>query len=226
MFIIANGKVQDPQFDIPCGSFVIAANGGARHCLASDIFPDVVIGDFDSLSDGELSRLKNAGSKLIRYPTDKDETDLELALTYAIDQGGSEITLLGLLGGRWDMSFANIFLLASNRFNDIRLRIIDGNTQMFILRGGDTLKLCGNLGETVSIIALSTETSGITYAGLEWPLDDASIEFGSPRGVSNRMSSENASIRLNSGVLLVIIIHQSTNDPSIHGSEFKKINLK
>jgi thiamine pyrophosphokinase len=222
MFIIANGNIQDSQIDIPEGSFVIAANGGARYCLVSGILPDVVIGDFDSLGDGELSRLKTSGAKLIRYPMDKNETDLELALTYAIDHGASEITLLGLLGGRWDMSFANIFLLASPRFNDIRLRIIHGNTLMHILRGGDTLELFGYPGDIVSVIPLSAETSGITYTGLEWSLDDASIDLGSSRGVSNRMSSEKASICLKSGVLLISIIHQSTTDPTIHGSELKK----
>jgi thiamine pyrophosphokinase len=220
MLICANGDITHSRIYKPEGSIVIAADGGARHCMASGIIPHVVIGDFDSLTGDELARLENSGAKIIRYPTDKDETDLELALTYAVEHGASVITFLGLLGGRWDMSFANILLLSSPRFQELHFRIIVGDTEMFILHGGDTLDLGGIPGDTVSVIPLSNRTTGITYTGLEWPLEDASIDFGSPRGVSNRMSSENAQIYLDSGVLLVIIIHQPSSDQSPGFSEF------
>ncbi len=212
MIIIANGNIARSNIDPPADSIVIAADGGARHCLKLGIKPQVVIGDFDSLTRDELATFEKSGTKLIRYPVDKDETDLELALEYAVDNGANDITLLGLLGGRWDMSFANILLLSSPRFEGVNFHIIDGNTEMFILRGSNKLELGGIPGDTVSVIPLSKETNGITYTGLEWPLEDGSIDFGSPRGVSNRLSSEIARIHLNSGVLFVIITHQMISD--------------
>jgi thiamine pyrophosphokinase len=80
MIIIANGNIARSNIDPPADSIVIAADGGARHCLKLGIKPQVVIGDFDSLTRDELATFEKSGTKLIRYPVDKDETDLELAL--------------------------------------------------------------------------------------------------------------------------------------------------
>jgi len=211
MIIFANGNVTDIDSKFYSGKTFIAADGGAHHCIKLGIMPQIVIGDFDSLNQDELHLLEKSGAELIRYPTDKDQTDLELALDYAAEKGATEITLLGLLGGRWDMSFANVLLLSSPRYNHINFHIIDGNSEMYILRSGGTLELNGNPGDTVSVIPLSNLTSGITYSELEWSLESASLDFGSPRGVSNQMSSEVAHIKLDSGVLFIIITHQITS---------------
>jgi thiamine pyrophosphokinase len=47
-----------------------------------------------------------------QHPPAKDETDLELALLLAVEQGfNREIWLFGLLGGRLDQTLANVLLL-------------------------------------------------------------------------------------------------------------------
>ncbi len=209
MIIIANGNIPRTPFEISPNSIVIAADGGARTCIKLGIMPHKVIGDFDSLSEDEISILEDAGSEMIQHPVNKNKTDLELALDYAVDKGVTNITLMGLLGERWDMSFANILLLTSNHYEGINFNIVDENNEMFILRGENTLLLNGNPGDTVSVIPLSNPTNGITYSGLDWPLKDASLEFGSTRGISNRLSSKIAQIQLKSGILLVIITHHN-----------------
>jgi thiamine pyrophosphokinase len=211
--IFANGEMTYRHVNLKMHTKIIAADGGAHHCLNLEIIPQVVIGDFDSLTPEELRSLENAGAQLIRYPVFKNETDLELALIYAIEHGATEITLFGLLGGRWDMSFANILLLASPRFEGIQFRVIHGNFEMFILRGGETLTLTGNPDDSVSVIPLGTHAEGITYTGLEWGLTKESLSFGSPKGVSNRIVNREAQINLDSGVLLVTIQHQEVIDP-------------
>lgn len=210
MIIFANGNIPDIDIKSFDDTPIIAADGGAHHCIKLGFIPQVVIGDFDSLNPDELLILENSNTELIRYPSAKDQTDLELALDYAIENGATKITLYGILGGRWDMSFANILLLSLPRYCHIKFHIIDGINEMFILRGGNTLDLNGKQGDTVSVIPLSNTTSGITYSGLEWSLERASLDFGSPRGVSNQMSSEVAHIKLDSGVLFVILTHQKT----------------
>jgi thiamine pyrophosphokinase len=207
MIIFANGNISGVDINKLDNTTMIAADGGAHHCIKLGIIPHIVIGDFDSLNPETLILLKKSGANLIRYPSNKDQTDLELALNYAIANGATNITLYGLLGGRWDMSIANILLLSSPNYRHIKFHIIDEATEMFILRGENTLELNGKKGDTVSVIPLSNTTSGITYSGLEWPLEHASLDFGSPRGVSNRMLSELAHIHLDTGVLFVILIH-------------------
>ena len=205
--IFANGDLSTQNIDLPNGTIVIAADGGIRHCLKMKIKPHVIIGDFDSADNDALSLVERNGAKLIQYPTDKNETDLELAINYAIEKGANNITLYGLLGGRWDMSIANILLLASPAYQAVNFRVICGNIEFFIVRGGKSLTIHGNPGDTVSVIPLSPQPTGITYAGLTWSLENATLPFGSPRGVSNCLIKEKATLRLNSGVILVCLSH-------------------
>ena len=185
---------------------VIAADGGARHCLRLGIVPNVVIGDFDLLTESEISTLDSAKVKLIRFPIEKDQTDLELALDYALETGANTVTLYGLLGGRWDMTFANLLLLASPKYTGNRFHIIDGETMGTLLYGTETQNLGGQPGDLVSVIPLNGPAKGITYKGLQWPLENANLPFGTPQGVSNFIVSADAQISLESGTLLVFII--------------------
>jgi len=206
--VIANGVLLSETINVPENEIIIAADGGARHCLELGITPNVVIGDFDSLTEDEIAHLENKHVELIRHPVDKDETDLELALNKAVELGATQITLYGLLGGRWDMSFANMLLLALPRFAGICFQVIGGKTEAFILRGSETLELQGQRGDTVSVIPLSQTIHGLTYDGLQWPLENATLDFGSPRGVSNTIKNYTAHIHLEDGLLLVFLIHQ------------------
>ena len=206
--IFANGDLSSEHISIQPSQTVIAADGGARHCLNLGITPQIVIGDFDSLSDEEISILVTEGVELIRYSTNKNETDLELAINYAANQGGTDISLYGLFGGRWDMTFANVLLLASPSYTGINFRIIDGSTTAYILRAGETLQFQSQPGTTVSILPLQS-ARGISYQGLEWLLDNASLPFGTPRGVSNVIIETNAQITLEEGIILVFVINSN-----------------
>jgi len=208
-YIIANGDVFQSKIDIPKIGMFIAADGGGRHCLNLGLTPDVIIGDFDSLTDQEISQLESDGVKMIQYPFDKDETDLELALDYARAQGASEITMYGMLGGRWDMTICNIMLLASPRFSKVKFHVIDRNTEMFVLRGSETLIINGKPGDSISVIPLGGDILGLSYEGLKWQLSDANLAFGSPRGVSNQFTNGTAQIKLEDGVALLVVNHLS-----------------
>lgn len=188
---------------------MIAADGGARHPWRLGLIPDVIIGDLNSLHPGEAANFDRSGASIYRFPEEKDETDLELALDFAMEKGATEITLFGLLGGRWDMSLANILLLAAPRYRGIHFRVIEGDTEMHILRGGESLTLTGAPGDPISVIPLAADAHDLTYHGLKWPLENATLPFGTPRGVSNEMGKKTAEISLTLGVIL--IIHKKVN---------------
>ncbi len=202
--ILANGNLVPPLHPMPADAYVIAADGGARHCPALKLRPHVIIGDLDSLSAGEAAKFEQAGVEIIRHPAAKDETDLELALAHAVARGATEIMLLGALGGRWDMTFANLLLLAAPTYAGIRLRLLEGAQEMHILRGGERLTLRGTAGDTVSVIPLRGDAEGITYQGLSWPLENARLIFSAPRGVSNTMTGDSANIALQKGIVLCV----------------------
>lgn len=201
--IFANGEANLDHIRFADSAKVIAADGGVNHCIRFGITPDVLIGDLDSVDNDTLVKLQSAGVEVIRHPVKKDETDLELAINYAIEQGAKKITLYGLLGGRWDMSFANVMLLASPKYTSIEFKVVNGSLRIFILRGGQSVTISGNPGDLVSALPIGGDAEGICYTGLEWPLDKGQILSGSPLGMSNQMLEAEATIGLGSGTLLI-----------------------
>ena len=205
--IIANGD--PPTHDditrwLRPGDLLLCADGGARAALRFGLQPQRVIGDFDSLTDGELRALEQGGATLERHPTHKDETDLELALLYAANLPSDEIVVLGALGGRLDQTIANVLLLAMPALSRTRVLIAAGNEQTFLLRPGALLELCGEPGDVVSLIPFGGDAHGIITDGLEYPLRDESLLFGPARGVSNTMLGKRATIRFSVGLLLCV----------------------
>lgn len=210
--ILANGRLDNPD---PIRSYIrsddllIAADGGARHYRRLGITPHVAVGDFDSLSPGEVLELKNSGVQLIQFPERKDFTDLELALQLAVDRGANKITVFAALGFRWDQTLANLLLPASLAFHQAQVRLIDGKQEISLLRGGEMLEFDGQPGDTVSLIPISGDANGITTFGLEYPLNQETLYFGSSRGVSNVLRAPDAWAKLENGLLICVTIHHN-----------------
>ncbi len=181
----------------------IAADGGARHLAALGLSPDVIVGDLDSIDPALLARFRARGAAVEKHPVAKDATDLELALARAVQDGATEILLLGAVGDRLDQTLANLLILAQQDW-PIPLAIAEGDQLAQVLRDNQSVTLSGPAGSLVSAVALSAEVTGVTYQGLEYPLENATLRLGSTRGVSNTLVSSPARISIASGILLVI----------------------
>ena len=203
--IFANGELT-PPISISQDDMIIAANGGAHHCLQPHIDPHYVIGDFDSLSTEEVNQLQINGAKLIRYPIKKDFTDLELALQHALELEAEEILIYGALGKRWDQTLAN--LLLAGAYSKIDIRIVDGNQEFYYIQSGETQDIPGKPGDTISLLSLTERVEGVKTSNLEYPLNDETLYFGSTRGVSNVMQEDQASVYIRNGLLLCVVIHK------------------
>src|SRR4249919_533273 len=83
-------------------SFVIAADSGADHARALGVPVDLAVGDFDSISAEGLGALERAGVRLEHHPSQKDATDLELALAAALALQPRRVVVLGGVHGRLD----------------------------------------------------------------------------------------------------------------------------
>lgn len=207
VIIFANGDFSSPQAILP-GDVLIAADGGARHLMELGLTPGWVIGDMDSLTIPERVALEDAGATLITYPTRKDETDLELALQKARGFQPDEIVIYAALGARWDMTFANLLLLAHPVLSEFNTRLIDGKQALRVLQKHQTMQIDGLPGDTVSLIPLRGDAVGVSTHGLEYALADDKLVFGAARGVSNILCGTQASITLRAGLLLVVHIRQ------------------
>jgi thiamine pyrophosphokinase len=204
--VFANGELLNQPRVVAAArasALIIAADGGARRCMALGFTPNIVVGDLDSLSESELTTLTNAGAKLLRRPPDKDETDLELALLHALEQAAERITVVGAFGGRLDMTVANLLLLAGDSLNSGTIELWHADQTAWIVRppGGD---LRGIPGDTLSLIPLTQEARGISSYDLAYPLQDEALEFGPARGVSNRVTGPEPRVELESGLLLAV----------------------
>lgn len=209
--IIANGELNNHP-ELEAGDLLIAADGGARHCLRLGLHPQIVIGDFDSLDPGDLAELEQAGAEIVRHPPRKDATDLELALLVARERGATQVIVLGALGDRWDQTVANLLLPLSNRLAGLPVRLLDGPQELLLLRATDPaqpaeIEVRGQPGDIVSLIPLGGDAQGVRTEGLEYPLHGETLLFGATRGVSNVLLSAAATISLLSGILLAVIIH-------------------
>lgn len=182
---------------------ILCADGGALNAQKFGLKPQTIIGDFDSLGAEQVEELRAAGAEICRFPLEKDETDLELALRWAVDKGARAIVVLGALGGRFDQTLANLHLLALPSLQDIHIELVDGEEHIRLLRPGRH-SIEGRSGDTISLLPMGGRADGISTGGLKYPLRDESLEFGPARGISNVMLSDSASLNLESGMLLLI----------------------
>lgn len=205
--IFANGKIKSRNLIISrlrSDDILIAADGGAQHCREIGVQPDIVIGDMDSISTRLMDELQTSGTRFITYPEDKDQTDLELALSYAHQIGVNEVVFYGILGGRLDLSLANLLLLARDEWKPLSIIVIDGPDKAFLLRAQDSISIDGNPGDIVSLIPLTERVEGVSTHGLRWQLENAVLRQGNTRSVSNELLSNSAQVKVNKGKMLLV----------------------
>ncbi len=206
--IFANGRMdlKPPILEnLHPDDLIIAADGGTHHCKSIGITPNVIIGDFDSVDPNEFIYYQQAGIETVRYPTHKDETDLELALVFALNHRVTHVYIIGALGNRWDMTIANVLLAVHIRFSQLSIRLLDGLDEFVVLRGEGHVDINDRPGDTLSLIPIGGDAHGIITHGLVYPLADETLYFGSSRGVSNVIISNQAQVIIRAGILLVCI---------------------
>lgn len=187
--------------------YVICADGGTRHASSLGLKPALVIGDMDSTDSTYLQKLQTKGVPVELFPRDKNETDLELAITRAVELGPKEILIVAALGGRLDQTIANISLLSDLRLSAFNVKLDDGVEETFFCR--DQLQVHGRRGDIISLIPWGGTVSGIRTKSLKWILNNETLYPEKTRGISNEMTDDIADIKISSGMLLVVHTRKS-----------------
>lgn len=206
--IFANGhfsKSYSASLSVDKSDIVIAADGGAHHCELLGILPDILIGDSDSISSELLYKYQENKVEIEKFPVDKDATDLELSIDFAKTKYADKINIFGCLGGRWDMSLANIFLLCQAKYEEIEITLFADDCRIQLLAPG-THKLKGAIGQTISLLPINGNGGELTLSGLKYSLTSAQIDFGSSLGVSNIITTDNPQVSFKSGKLLLVYL--------------------
>ncbi len=204
-YIFANGEYNPPlrPLEISQDDLVIAADGGSRHCEQLDLLPNILIGDLDSTFPDLVKKWEKKGVEVIRYPEEKDQTDLELAIMLAQERGAEKIIIHGAAGGRLDMSFGNLGLLGHPELRT-PTTLIHGAEEVHLLHSGDMLTLVGEIGDRVSLIAFCPGEAVVSTIGLYFALKNEALKFGETRGISNQLVEPRGTVHLKSGLLAVI----------------------
>lgn len=209
--IFANGELSNLEAArglLQSSDYLIAADGGANHLLRMGILPEIVIGDLDSIGEDTLFELTSADVEIKQYSEDKDETDLELALRYAVELRPSTVLIVGALGGRLDQTLANLSILTDPTLPGIDIRMDDGVEEVFFCRAvaskGGQAEVQGRSGDVVSLVPWNALVEGVATEGLQWPLYSETLFPSKSRGISNVMLGNTASVHIQTGLLLIV----------------------
>jgi thiamine pyrophosphokinase len=189
--------------EIQGADLLIGADRGALYLVEHGFTPDISLGDFDSVSVEELSRIRSGSRAFVDCdPVMKDLTDTEMAFNYALELKPKEIVMLGALGSRFDHSLANVHLLLRALEQGVACCAVNSRNRVWLTDG--TLELAASQYTHVSLLPLSMEVTGITLTGFQYPLYQAALKLGQSLGISNVLSEPKGTITVESGLLLVI----------------------
>ena len=174
------------------GKLTVAVDAGYNFFMKTGLVPDVLIGDFDSLE--KVPEDLPSQTDIQRFPSDKDQTDAELALRYCFDRKITQIDLIQPSYGEPDQFMGNLMLLTlTNRLvggYNPQLRILNPRYEIVFL--DNVRKNIDNaVGDTVSILPLSQEVK-YTCRGTAYDVREFTVELGFSVGLRNRITASSA----------------------------------
>lgn len=190
---------------------LIAADSGMDFLYRNGIVPDVIAGDFDSVS-GDAYEFFVAGAEstrekeieILRLNPVKDDTDTEFVTREAVRRGATSITILGATGTRLDHMLANVYLLGIGLEEGVTIQLVDAHNRIRMITDAVVIGKNEQFGQFVSFLPVVGEAKGVTLEGFKYPLKDATIKFFSSLGISNEIVEEKANVQIKEGVLLMI----------------------
>ncbi len=184
----------------------VGVDRGVYTLIKRNITPSIAFGDFDSVSNYEISVIEEYVKEMKRFKPEKNETDMELALNWAIEQNPDIIRIFGATGGRLDHLLANVHLLVKPlmKANIMNIFLID-NQNILSLKGPGSYKIEERVDKKyVSFVPLTLNVKGLTLDGFKYPLQNRHISIGSTLCISNELINEYGTFSFSEGILLVI----------------------
>ena len=176
---------------------IICADGGYDALVYTTIVPNVVIGDFDSLKANVSKDIE-----VVKYPSDKDKTDLEICIDYALERGCDTIFLLGALGGRIDHTIGTLCAMKYILEHGASPLILNGKSRIYLVER--EVALSRDNYDYVSLIPCTDKVTGITTSGLKYELNNDTLYKSNSLGISNEFYNNNVTIKIEEGLLYVI----------------------
>jgi thiamine pyrophosphokinase len=175
---------------------VICADGGANTALKMGITPDAIVGDLDSIHAEALVKFRRVA---IHEDRNDGTTDLEKAITWAIQSKYDHITVVGAFGKRVDHTVGNLGVLRKF-YPDAIITLVDDSGELSYV--GREFSFEAEKGAVVSLIPLN-RCDGVSTTGLKYPLEEETLELGVREGTSNVVVASPVNIKVKKGHLLL-----------------------
>ena len=185
------------------GRFKVAVDGGYRFFEKTGLVANLLIGDFDSLK--RLPRQLSPKTLVLRFPTDKNKTDAELAVDYCLEQGVTMLDLVQPGFGDPDHFLANLFLLTRRsvraRGGKQQLRLVGPDFEAFFV-SDSRISFSRARGCVVSVIPVS-KSIRLTCRGTAFNVSGVRIERGETRPTRNRITAGTCSFEISGQAFVV-----------------------
>lgn len=200
-YIYVGGKIEPSRItEHPRGDdLLLAADSGWHNATVLGERPRVLLGDFDSFGEGELPK----DAEIIRVPAEKDLTDTQLAVDFALSRGATEIVIIGGLSGRLDHTLSNLAILEHLCALGVPAVINDGYNRARFIRNNSTLIGRGAY-RYISLLAADPVVKGVEIEGVKYPLKKATLKRNYQYAVSNEMTGNCAFISVRRGGIYII----------------------
>ncbi|MCQ2549871.1 MAG: thiamine diphosphokinase [Lachnospiraceae bacterium] len=195
--------------DIPVGEedCVIAVDGGLEYCQIFQITPNIIIGDYDSLSEEKKETLqfieKTGNTEVIFLPVEKNDTDTLAALRIGLERGFTEFRIYGGMGGRLEHTLANIQSLLFLKHQNAKGYLLDGDCMIGVAKD-ERVEFQKSLEGYVSLFSLG-ESAQVSIQNMKYPLQHERITNDFPIGISNEFIGEKATITVEEGSIVWIL---------------------
>lgn len=190
------------QFD-----YIIACDKGFEYCINLGLKPNIVLGDFDSISTDfkeHLTKINDCNDMQIQsFPPEKDDTDTMLAVKTALSKNYNDITILCGFGNRLDHAYANIQTAAYIVQNGGKAKII-GSSDILYAFQNCTQFFPKKDNHSLSVFSYTEKCTNVCISGAKYNLENAELKNTFPLGVSNEWKEEKVQISTGEGILIVI----------------------
>lgn len=177
---------------------VIAADKGYEFALKHGIIPEIVIGDFDSST-------MPTNLNVLKLNVEKNETDGQEALAYAIKKGYDEIAIYGISGGRLDHEMGNLSLLKSGEEQGVSMVGKEDDVDIYFKSKGK-YAFKTQKGKEFSIITFMEDSIISNGIGVKYPIDNLHLSSNSlGRAISNVAIEDEISFEVLEGGVLIFL---------------------
>ena len=172
--LIVNGGLNSTKRD-QLGNYdlIVAVDSGTEQAYKLFLKPDLIIGDLDSIDEKTIKRAEKDEVQILKYDTNKNQTDFELALKHVINKEIKDITIIGGEYGEIDHLFGVLTVIIS--FQEDQQILWIHKDQSVLIPNSKKIAIGSNV--EFSILPF-TNLKNLSISGAQWNLDNENIEFG------------------------------------------------